>query len=438
MHSKLVPKTTLPSFISRPARGILIRNESFSWRSHVISFAPLFSFLASLLLVLPSAHGLETRRGDNIDLNGPFTDSIFAAGSNINASLSSTDDVFLAGGDIAFTGETTGNVFMAGGDLKLRDPKARLATLMGGEISIDRATLQDVILAGGEIRISESRIEDDVVLAAGSVTIARDTRIAGSLQIYGSDVEIGGQVGGDAKISGEDVELTGTFDGNLEVSANELALGPTAVIKGNLVHATRELKIAPGAQILGQTQALPVSSGGAMAGLALGGVLFALGLIVAPALIALTFPETMQRGLGRVHSGFVKSAGVGALVFFGSPVVLAILLATFIGIPVALFALPFLVVAGLLAWSITCFVIGAQVRKWLKRPEVSTWRSRFWWTLAGSLAASVVLFIPVLGILFCFILFLASLGSIFARFPARSSSATDETQARWSSAEAHA
>lgn len=379
----------------------------------------IFAVLAFVI----NASAAEYKRGVNVQLTGKYADTLFAAGRQINADFDSTDDVFVAGRDIFYSGRNTENLFMAGGSLVLKNPRARMSTLAGRSISITSAEFQDLIAAGAHIRITDTRVADDATMSASDIVVDPNSSIGGSLTMNGGNIVFNGVASQDAVINGGDVVLAGNFLGNVRVNARTLQIGPSAVIQGNLSHAVQNLEISPTATIQGSTVALNQPRGGfPWAALGIGaGILVMIGSMLVPAFSIFLFPRLATDGRGFIRAHFWESLGKGLVTLILIPLVLFLLFSSIIGLPVGMASLPFIAAGTILAWSISVFTVGDQLRIWLSRGEkrneaFEVSRSgRFWWTALGAFALSVIMAIPVVGFLFCFILFFAGVGSIYAQ-----------------------
>lgn len=349
---------------------------------------PFVSLGLMLSLSLEAAH---FKRGDRIELRGEYSDNLFAAGGDISADLKSTDDIYLAGGKIRFRGSTREDLAVA-----------------GGEVSIADAKIQELVVAGGSVRIERAEISDDAVTAGGEVFFGPDTTVRGS-----------------ANIAGGEVTLSGNFAGDVEVSAGRLRIEPTAVISGNLGHRTRDLEIAPGARILGQTIARTpdvAPSGGVFALLTIGSLLFFLGTFLVAPVWATLFPGAATYGADRIRAYFWEMLGKGFASVVFAPVVLAILMISVVGTPLALTLVPLFIAGAVLAWSIAVHALGVSMHARLRRGSEAaefTGKRRFGWTMLASLVMALALMVPVAGAVFAMLGFFVGVGALYELMRAR-------------------
>jgi cytoskeletal protein CcmA (bactofilin family) len=363
----------------------------------------------------------EYRGGERVDLSGSFDDALFAAGGRLRGDFDSADDVFLAGGEVVSAGRTREALYVGAGSVELEEARARTGAIAGGDVSVAQAEFRDLLLAGGSVRLQQSAVQDDLVMAGGDLRID-GCRIGGSVTLGGGRIYLGSEVGGDSRVSGGDVVLGGRFAGDVSVSARRLTLGPRVVIEGNLTHAVHELEISPQAQIRGRTLALPPQRphelGWGPFGL-LGGILVCLGSLVVAPLLAALLPGEADRARQRIRGRFWESLGRGTLTGLLAPVLLGLLLLSFVATPIALAALPFLLAAGVLGWSFAAFAVGDQLRRW-RRPRaaaqaLASRAQHFGWTALACVVLGLLLCVPLLGALLWLIALLVGLGAVVSR-----------------------
>lgn len=377
-----------------------------------------------VLLMAVNCKAAEYKTGQNIQLTGKFSDTLFAAGARVNADFESTDDVFIAAREITYSAKSSENLFMVGGHVVIKNASARMSTFAARSASVTNADFRDLIFAGGKIRLTDTRVTDDATLSGGNIVVDANTNIGGSLTINGGSVVFNGTASQDTVINGGDVLLAGQFLGNVRVNAERLQVGPGAVIQGNLSHTVQDLQISPAASIQGSTVALeqPTTQSPWMAVGIGAGVLLLLGSLLVPAVTATLFGRTVTEGRTEERMHFWSNLGKGLLTLILIPPILVLLFSSIIGLPLGMAAIPFLTVGAILAWSTSVFTVGDQLRMWLSRREkrdrdFELARSgRFWWTALGGLILTVVFAIPVVGFIFNFVLFVVGVGSLYAQF----------------------
>ncbi|MGZ3775918.1 MAG: hypothetical protein ACXVCY_19095 [Pseudobdellovibrionaceae bacterium] len=376
-----------------------------------------------LLFINVAANAVEFKRGDNINLTGNYSDTLFVAGRQIQADFNSTDDVFLIGQEIFYSAQTSQNIFLAGRQLILEKPKAKMGSMAGRVVSIKDGQFRDLNLAGGNIRLDNTQVTADLAMAGRDIIVNPNSTVAGSTKINGGNIVFNGKASGDTVINGGDVTLAGTFLGNVNVNGNSLKVAPNTVIGGNLSHAVQNFEISPGANIQGKTIALAAPQA-PFIGTAFGigaAILFSIGMLLVPAILVNLFPRFAIKSRNEVRKNFWACLGKGFITIVLIPPVLFILFASIIGFPIGMAAIPFIAAGIMLGWSVAVFTVGDQLRMWLSRGEKKTESfeltrsARFWWSFFGAFILAVVSGIPIVGFLFSFVLFFAGVGSIYAQ-----------------------
>ena len=291
--------------------------------------------IAALLLALGTLAWPLSARAATFLANGQVTiapgqtiDDVYAFSGTITIDGRITRSLVVAGGTVTVNGQVDGDVTVAGGTVTINGPVGGSVRAAGGTVTIDGPVGWDVLAAGGDVTVgSTSRIANDLVLGAGSATVAG--RIDGDLRGSAGQVRVLGEVRGDVVL---DVD-------------SQLSLGPQAVIGGNLIYqAPQAASIDPGARIQGRTQftqTTPATGGErsfAEQALAwLGSLLLRLAwALVAGTLLVLLLPRRSATIADTLRQAPLPSLlwGIGLLIAI--PILAIILLITVVGIPAGL------------------------------------------------------------------------------------------------------
>lgn len=312
--------------------------------------------LAGWLAGLGAAPAAEFKSGKEIDLSGDFGDLVFLSGGKLAIGARVADDIFASGGELNYTGASADHVLTA-----------------GGEITFDGAQVKTIIAAGGHLILNNTQVSNDVVMAGGDIKISDNSTVASSAVIAGGRITIDGKVGGDVTIRAGEITINGEVSGNADLAAEEVHLGPRAVIGGNLKHRTADLVVAPGATIKGEITKVPyedklkkqaakfmvIASAAAMV------FLVVLGLTILVS--AGVFAGLMQATDRAIRGKTLSTLGIGLLVCVGFPVLIAISMASIIGIPIGLILIAFMFGAMLLALACVAHATGMAVRSGFSR-----------------------------------------------------------------------
>jgi hypothetical protein len=286
------------------------------------------------------------------------------------------------------------------------------------------ASAQDRMSAGEAVHV-EAPVQGDLAAAGRTVSIAAPVEgyalaagrrvevlgggIADDLWAAGAEVVLDAPVGDNAHLAGRVVRLQeGTrVEGDVRVAAASVSLAPGAVVRGDLVvRSPAPPEISPEAQVLGEVRydGPPQAGGGIAAWLAAWLFWFLALLVVGFVALWLFAPWAgrVARAL-RERPGASALAGLGGVVL--TPMAIALLAVTVIGIPLALILLGFYVVGVVLAGALVAYRVGGM----LLAPEAS----RPWPRMAlGALIVSAAMSLPWLGGLAQLLVLLLGFGAL--------------------------
>lgn len=302
-------------------------------------------------------------------------------------------------------------------------------TRTGGNVVVQEGeTVQGLTTAAGTVTV-RGTVDGDLTVFAGDVTIAGNvtgettifggsTTISGTVDrnttVFGGYVELAetGRVGHDFAVFAGDVILNGTVGNDARVDAERLAVGPSARIGGNLLHATQTLSLSNQSQVTGEIrnvdrvdvgQGTPLQTNvpfwafaiyGFLANLLLGAVL----LLLLPGFSRSVADTARRRPL------FTTLLGLLAMIII--PVILVLLAITIVGIPLTLIG-GFLFLLALWAASVYgALGIGAGVMGALN--TTNRWLA----LVAGLLIVFLLGAIPFVGGLVHLLVMLLGLGAI--------------------------
>lgn len=342
----------------------------------------------------------------------------FSNARTLVVSESPTDNVYLSGTDITVAAELPADVLAAGGTLTIAAPVAGDAMLAAGTVTIERPITGDVRAVGAQITIL-APVTGDLMLAGGTITAstsAQEVRaIGGTIRITGS--------GGKAVVYGADVYLSGAFEGDVEVIASDrLTLEEGTVIKGSLHYdAPQQAGIPSSATIVGgvtytgASSYLPTIEEAQTFAIAGAGVLLIvrlIALLIAGALLAGLFPVFSQmvvdKTLTRSPERFALLALLGFALVVAAPVLIFILIVSFVGMAVAFILLAAYLLLLMLGYLYAGIIAGSALARGVLKRKLVTWKI----ALLGMLVLCLVGAVPVMGAIVVFVLFLASVGCI--------------------------
>jgi hypothetical protein len=145
-----------------------------------------------LILLLPNVQALKMLSGDQVSIDSPIDDDVFAAGDTvtINAPVAG---VVISGGDISINAPVNGDVFVAGGKIVVNSDIEGKIVAAGGDIDL-RGDAKNAVIAGGNINIhATSVISRDAVITGGDVSNAG--KILGNLTVRADNFQNTGSAG---------------------------------------------------------------------------------------------------------------------------------------------------------------------------------------------------------------------------------------------------
>jgi cytoskeletal protein CcmA (bactofilin family) len=320
----------------------------------------------------------------------------FASGSSLEIQRPVSGDLFAAGGSVSIATEVRGDAVTAGRDVRIQGPVRE----------------GDVYAAGGRVVVN-SEIEHNVRAAGGSVELGPQASVQGNVTLAGGSIQVNGPVHGYIQANGGRVYLNGPVDGDARVMARTVELGPAARINGKLIYSSRtEVKRDAGAQTNGGVERLPGAGGWRGTGIWTFYVIGMLGLMLLAAVLIALLPGTFRRISGDVAARPWFDIGVGLLALVCIPVLIVLLLISFVGVPLAL-----LLASSYLVLLMTGYVTGgiAIGEITLDRFEPSHSAQRSWQIAAGLIGVLVLLLlsrIPFLGGIIAFLSLLIGVGAI--------------------------
>ena len=243
----------------------------------------------------------------------------------------------------------------------------------------------DLVIGGGNI-ILDAPVKGGIIAGAGNITI--NSKVEGDVRIYSS--------GGRGKNQGI------------------VVFGPKAEVMGKITHkGPKEALVKDGARVSPINFTLHT---GRNAGRALAGFLTVAFLIklIAWFLAGWVLLKYRKNGLAKVAQSLKEkpwenlALGLGGLVV--TPILAVLLLVTFVGYYIAAILALWYVLLLMFSALVGAVVLGAWLMKLITKSEsfVFNWQS----LLLGVVVLSVLKFIPILGWLVCFAVFLMALGGL--------------------------
>jgi hypothetical protein len=285
--------------------------------------------------------------------------------------------------------------------------------IFGYHISVPAKTGGDLALVGGTVVTTGP--SKDVLIAGATITAAGSA--TGPVRLYGGDITINGNYAGDVTVIATDKFTIGNdahIGGTLRYNAPEQIVIPATA------------SVAGGATYVGSYRYIPTNQEVqtfALFGIGIFFVVRALSAFIIAGLLAGIFGTFTSLVVQLVLTGSLRRntliVGLGAALIAGLPVVALLLLASFVGLTLALFTGSAYVVFAILAQAYAGILFGALLRRYLFVRIRGT--TKFVWRDAaiGALALYFINKMPYVGFwinIGFFLLAAGALGVILFRF----------------------
>lgn len=327
-----------------------------------------------------------------------------------------TKNLYVAGGNVLVNGKTLGDLYVAGGNVTIEGNVEGDLVAAGGNLYLNGEVGGDVRVAGGSMIIN-SKVGGDVVLLGGSVVLNEKSSVGGDLIVNSGEANISSPVAGKLVANGGVITINSEVKGSVSIFAEQqLNIGSKTIFGQNAKYQSRtEAKVADGATLGGlQYEKITKSQhdGGAAFAtvISLGFVAKLIAMIIVALIVIRLFPKKSHELVAHIQSHPWSNLGIGTVGFIVAPILVILLLITFVG-----FYLGLVILALWLLWSLMAILIGmVSAGAWInskltKKTELTLdWQA----VVLGVVVISILGLIPVIGWLFVALVFLAGFGTI--------------------------
>jgi cytoskeletal protein CcmA (bactofilin family) len=289
------------------------------------------------------------------------------------------------------------------------------------KVVADETVSGGLVAAGANVEV-RGKVEGG--LKAFGANIVSSSDVQGEVVAFGANVVLAGRYHDKVLAGGSNVTLSGTFDGDVEVGGARVTVARTALIKGNLIHATADLNLQQGSQIMGEVVQKQVmvkkervekwERRGLLALFPLGIFFWLISLaaliIVGVIINYLLFPKKTEAIIATISKSPWKSLWFGLIFLVVVPVAIIIAFITVVGVPAG-------IIAGLL-YGIAIYISRIYIGVWIGRKVLgyinkSMTTAFFWPLVVGVIIIALISLIPVVGWLFRLFILLISLGALW-------------------------
>ncbi|MEI6292556.1 MAG: hypothetical protein WCP36_02670, partial [Methanomicrobiales archaeon] len=154
----------------------------------------LVIFFLFILCLPAGVVALESFSGDQVSIDVPVADDVFAAGGTITVNAP-IDSLIAAGGTITLNAPVKGDVIVAGGRVIANNNIGGKLVAAGGTVDVNGDVGTNALITGGKVTLNpRSTIGRDAEISAG--TVASSGHVAGNLSVRSQNFADTGSVGG--------------------------------------------------------------------------------------------------------------------------------------------------------------------------------------------------------------------------------------------------
>jgi hypothetical protein len=303
------------------------------------------------------------------------------------------DDLLTAGRTVRVGAEVEGDVAVAGSDVTVSAPVKGYVMSAGRTVSVEAPVGNDLWAAGERVDIA-GPVGNNAMIAGQTVRLQPGATIGHDAKLAGDEVRSEGRIVRNLTIGARRAEIGGDIGGVVHASADHVTVLPNAIVRGDLiVRAAEPPVISPGAQVMGNVDYQRTGGAGWwLAWPVLWSCLF-LSLLALNLIGLYVAPTWFSRVADTLRTRPLLSLLAGVVVLIAVPIVIAILLITLIGIPLAVVLTAAYVIALVLSAAFVSYRIGLWVFDRLHRTGVSRWAAM----LVGAFLVSLAISLPMVG-----------------------------------------
>jgi hypothetical protein len=347
----------------------------------------------------------------------------FSAAHSLLIASSSVGNVYATGVSVVLTAPVTSDFCAIGGSIISAAPIAGDGLLIAGSISSRAPIAGDLRAVGGSIEVQKPVAGDLVALG---VSVDDESHVGGSVLVGAVKVAVMDGASGPVTIYGNDISLSGNFADDVTIfSSGHLTVATGTIIHGKLSYEAPTLAtISASAQTLGGVEYTNAAylpnphTSQALTFVSIGVFLLVriLGALILAGLLAGLFPKLAEAITERVYVG--RARGVlltlllGFAAFVATPVLLLVLLLTFVGIGVALLLFVAYALLAVLAFVYSGILLGSVLARQVSDRAEVLWRDG----VIGMLALSLLALIPFVGLFIVFFVSMFSAGALLLLF----------------------
>jgi hypothetical protein len=343
----------------------------------------------------------------------------FSAARSLVTASTSPGNAYLAGLSVVTTAPIKGDLSAIAGDIISTAPINGDELLLVGSSDSRAEVAGDFRAIGGNITVEKPVAGDLVALG---ISVNDSGRTGGSVFVVALNAALSSGASGPVTIYANNVSLAGDFAGDVKVVASgRVTIDPNTVIHGALSYESPETAAIPtSASIIGGTTYTNISylpNAGTSRALALASVEFflivrILSVIILAGLLAGLFPRLTEAIVERARTKRMRDILLTLLLGFAllvaTPILLILLMLTFVGISIALIVFIAYALMVFLSFMFAGILLGGLFARRFMRRERIVWHDG----VLGMLALSLVALVPFIGMFIMLLLTTFSAGAL--------------------------
>jgi cytoskeletal protein CcmA (bactofilin family) len=314
---------------------------------------------------------------------------------------------YTLGSTVSLSGTVAGDVVAAAGTVSINAPVEHDVLVLGGTVGVNATVTEDVRIIGGDVTIAD-HVAGSVFVVGGRVSILSTATIDGDVLLVAGEVVIEGTIKGDVLGVAERVRVDGSI-GELDMKVAGLTLGDRAVVSGDVLYTSQaDIVRAPGAQVTGTITKNDVVATESTSSPYRGAAMAFLVSLFASLSLYLVAKRPLSLYARQATDNIAREGFIGFGLLAAVPVAIFILMVSVLGLFLGLSLLAIFLMTIVLALPLMNVIVGTLIgRTFQNTHEVNTLLITL-----GALAVQMMLFVPVIGPILLFILFLVTIGGV--------------------------
>ncbi len=318
---------------------------------------------------------------------------------------------YALGSTVSISGTVAGDVVAAAGTVSINAPVEHDVLVLGGTVGVNASVTEDVRIVGGDVTIAE-HVAGSVFVVGGRVSILSTATVDGDVLLVSGEAVIEGTVKGDVLGVAERMRVDGSI-GALDMKVVGLTLGDRAVVSGDVQYTSQtDIVRAPGAQVTGTITKNDVVADESTESPYRSAAMAFLVSLFASLSLYLVFKRPLSLYARQATDNIAREGFVGFGILVAIPVAILILMVSVLGLFLGLSLLAIFLMTMVLALPLMNVVLGALIgRTFQNTHEINSLLITL-----GAVAVQMMLFVPVIGPILLFILFLVTIGGMATGF----------------------